>query len=269
MFCNQEQGGFLMAEAQGVPPAQTDRLAYWTAPQTAALRESIVLLATGSLEQHGPHLPIGTDTLIVQAVANSIAERLEGVLVAEPLPYGCSWHHTRFSGTATLRPSTFIAILVDVCRSFSDMGFFPIIVNGHGGNRAPIDVALIELAESERRAAAFTYFDLLEQVAHEAFESAEGATGHACALETSMAQFLWPQLVNASAVPSGNTPKTWPDPHMFARKDVSVVRRFDEINPTGVIGRPSAASPDAGRRLFETAVERGVELVDKIAGELK
>jgi creatinine amidohydrolase len=59
-----------------------------------------------------------------------------------------------------------------------------------------------------------------------------------------------------------------PDPHMFAKRQVSVVRPFDEINPTGVIGRPSEASPDAGRRLFETAVERGVELVDKLAREL-
>jgi creatinine amidohydrolase len=258
-----------VAEAQGAPPARLGRLALRTAPQTAALRGSVVLIATGSLEQHGPHLPIGTDTLIAQAVTDSIADRLQGVFVAEPLPYGCSWHHTRFSGTATLRASTFIAILGDVCRSFSDLGFYPVVVNGHAGNRAPIDVALIELAESERRAAAFTYFDLLEDVAGEAFEGAEDATGHACALETSIAQFLWPQLVDAGAVPSGDTPKTWPDPHMFAKKEVSVVRRFDEINPTGVIGKPAGASAGAGRRLFETAVQRGVELVDKIARELK
>jgi creatinine amidohydrolase len=256
-----------MADARNAPSAQMNRLALWTAPRSGALRNFVVLIATGSFEQHGPHLPIGTDTLIVQAIANSIADRLEGVCVAEPLPYGCSWHHTRFSGTATLRPSTFIAILGDVCRSFSDKGFLPIVVNGHGGNRAPIDVALIELAESGRRAAAFTYFDQLEDIAGGEFETAKD-TGHACALETSMVQFLWPQLVNARDVPSGGTPMTWPDPHMFAKRQVSVVRPFDEINPTGVIGRPSEASPDAGRRLFETAVERGVELVDKLAREL-
>lgn len=56
---------------------------------------------------------------------------------------------------------------------------------------------------------------------------------------------------------------------MFAKKEVSVVRRFDEINPTGVIGTPAKASASAGRLLFEAAVERGVELVDKIARELK
>jgi creatinine amidohydrolase len=257
-----------VAEARGAKRARSARLALWTAPQAADVRDSVVLIATGSFEQHGPHLPIGTDTLIVQAVTDSIAEHLEGVFVAEPFSYGCSWHHTRFGGTATLRASTFIAFLGDVCRSFSDLGFFPIIVNGHGGNRAPIDVALIELAESKRRAAAFTYFDLLEDVAREAFEDAKAA-GHACALETSIAQFLWPQLVDASAVPSGKTPKTWPDPHMFAKEKVSVVRPFDEINPTGVIGTPAGASAGAGRRLFETAVERGAELVDKIARELK
>jgi creatinine amidohydrolase len=258
-----------VSEAPGAPPARSGRLALWTAPQSAALRGSVVLIATGSLEQHGPHLPIGTDTLIVQAVTDSIADRLEGVLTAEPLSYGCSLHHTGFGGTVTLRASTFIAILGDVCRSFSDLGLFPIIVNGHGGNRAPIDFALIELAESERRAAAFTYFDLLEDVAGEAFEGADDATGHACALETSIAQFLWPQLVNAGAIPSSGTPKTWPDPHMFAKKEVSVVRPFDEITPTGVIGTPAKASASAGRRLFETAVQRGVELVDKMTRELK
>lgn len=198
-----------MAQARAAKRARSARLALWTAPQAADVRDSVVLIATGSFEQHGPHLPIGTDTLIVQAVTDSVAERLEGVFVTEPFSYGCSWHHTRFGGTATLSASTFIAFLGDVCRSFSDLGFFPIIVNGHGGNRAPIDVALIELAESERGAAAFTYFDLLEDVAREAFEDAEAA-GHACALETSIAQFLWPQLVDASVVPSGDTPKTWP-----------------------------------------------------------
>ena len=103
----------------------------------------------------------------------------------------------------------------------------------------------------------------------EQFDDPSSATGHACALETSLALFLWPELVDISAVPRGETPLTWPDPHMFATSKASLVRRFDEINPTGVIGRPAAASADAGRRLFEAAVKRSIDLVSRLAAELK
>ncbi|MGH2702180.1 MAG: creatininase family protein, partial [Actinomycetota bacterium] len=182
--------------------------------------------------------------------------------------YGCSWHHLDFPGTVSLAVNTFVAVVVDVCRSLCRQGLIPIVLNGHGGNRAPLDVAVTELAEAGCRCAAFTYFDLLREDARDLISDADSATGHACALETSLSLFLWPDTVDSNAIPQGGTPSSWPDPHMFARKEVSIVRGFQEINPSGVIGRPSLATVELGGRLFDAAVRRCIDAVDRARTEL-
>jgi creatinine amidohydrolase len=223
-----------------------------------------VLIPAGAVEQHGPHLPLGTDAWVAEAVCLGVASADPDVVVGEPLPYGCSWHHTRLPGTITLRTRTFIDLVVDVCRSYAANGYVPLIVNGHGGNRAPLEVALADLAEGGVRGWAVSYFELLaEEVAAE-FPAHESAAGHACALETSIVWHLWPQAVREAAIPPGDTPPTWPDPHLFGGAAVRVVRPFDEINPTGVIGRPSVASRRAGARLYESAVRRVADVVARI-----
>jgi creatinine amidohydrolase len=221
---------------------------------------------TGAVEQHGPHLPLNTDLLIAEAVAKEVAGRTEGV-TAEPLAYGCSWHHSAFGGTVSVRTTTFIAIAFDVCRSLSDSGFVPVLLNGHHGNRAPLQVALTDLAETGVRAYAFSYFDLLAEVLAEVFPDPSSSVGHACAMETSMVMHLRPALVQRETVPAGGTPPAWPDPHMFGGDNVSVVRPFEEINPTGVVGRPEEASAEKGERLFRAAVVRSSEAVSKILME--
>lgn len=238
------------------------RSAWRTSPQADG--GAVVLVPTGAVEQHGPHLPLGTDAWIAEAVCLGVAETESEVLVAEPLSYGCSWHHTRMPGTVTLRTRTYIDLVVDVCRSYAVNGYRPVIVNGHGGNRAPLQVALTDLAEAGERAWAISYFELLLDLAATLFPDPETATGHACALETSLIWHLWPEAVRTDAIPAGGTPPTWPEPHLLSQDRVAVVRPFDEINPTGVIGRPSDASPEAGARLYEAAVERVAEVVQKI-----
>ena len=245
------------------------RLSILTSPLAGAARGATVLVPTGSVEQHGPHLPVGTDTLIASAIAREVASNLDGVLLAEPVAYGCSWHHMGLAGTLTLRVTTFIAVVVDVCRSLCDQGFTPILLNGHGGNRAALDVALEELARLGCRCAAFTYFDLLEEDARRLIPDIDSAAGHACALETSLSLHLWPEAVDSNVIPEGGTPSSWPDPHMFAKKQASVIRRFDEINPTGVIGRPDLASAAVGQQLFDVAVRRCSEVVDRARAELR
>lgn len=223
-----------------------------------------VLIPTGAVEQHGPHLPLGTDFLLALAVAQGVAERREAVLVAEPVTYGCSWHHRGFPGTVSVRPSTFVSLVVDVCRSVWDDGAMPILCNGHYGNKAVLDVAVAELAAHGVRAAAFTYLDQLADVLGEHIADWKSAAGHACAVETSLVWHLWPDAVRREAIPAGGTPPTWPDPHLFAAKGVTVVRPFEELNPTGVIGRPELASAELGATLYAAAVERCGEIVDRL-----
>jgi creatinine amidohydrolase len=243
------------------------RSAWRTSPATGRLDRGhiqVALLPTGAVEQHGPHLPLGVDAWIAEAVAAAVADRSDGVVVAEPLPYGSSFHHTAFPGTITLRPRTWIDSVVDVCRSLAAAGYVPVVVNGHGGNRAPLQVALAELAELDVRAWGLSYFELILDLPGELFGETR-TTGHACATETSLLLHLWPEAVDTAAIPAGGTPEGWPDLHMDGGTGtIHNNRGFHEVNPTGVIGKPSLASAEAGARLFDTAVTRVAEAVARI-----
>jgi creatinine amidohydrolase len=240
-------------------------LAALTSAELESGSERLVVVPVGAIEQHGPHLPLDTDTLLAISVAEGIVARAPGTLLGPTLELGCSSHHSAFPGTVSLSTQTFVGIVVDVCRSLTRADLTVVLLNAHGGNRAQLDVALTELAGEGVRAYAFTYWKLLEDVVVDELGDAAGdACGHACALETSLMQHLHPEHVRESAIPAGGTPPTWPDPHMFSRDAVRVVRPFDEIRPDGVIGRPSLATPELGRRLFEAAVERGAMIVERV-----
>jgi creatinine amidohydrolase len=241
------------------------RLAALTSAELEARSERLVVVPVGAVEQHGPHLPLETDTLLATAVAEAIVARTPGTLLGPTLELGCSSHHSSFAGTLSLRTETFVGLLVDVCQSLARAGLTLVLLNAHGGNRAQLDVALTELSLEGIRAYAFTYWQMLEDVVvDELGEEARNACGHACALETSLMQHLHPERVRTSEIPSGGTPPTWPDPNMFSRHAVRVVRPFDEIRPDGVIGRPSLATPELGRRLLDAAAERGGLIVERV-----
>lgn len=239
-------------------PSQTSR-------EIAAAGARLAVVPVGATEQHGPHLPLNTDTLLATDVAEAIVARTPGTLVGPVVDLGCSAHHLGFPGTVSLSVDTFVATVVDLCRSLAAAGLTVVLLNGHGGNRAPLGVGLIELTSEGIRAYSFTYWDLLgDVVAEELGPAAREACGHACALETSLMQHLRPDSVRESLIPKGGTPPTWPDPHMFSSEVVQVVRPFEELSPNGVIGRPSLATPELGRRLFDAAVERGAQAVERV-----
>jgi len=174
------------------------RAAWATSPEAAA-PAGVLVLPTGAVEQHGPHLPLGVDAWIAHAVALGAAARSGRAAVAEPLPYGCSSHHLAFAGTASLSPATFIAVVRDVCASLARDGASVLVINGHGGNRAALDVALVELGAVGVRASAVSYFDLIRD---DLPELADDEVGHACALETSLMLHLWPASVRRDAIPA-------------------------------------------------------------------
>ena len=234
------------------------------AQTSADVEPGITLLPVGATEQHGPHLPLGTDWWLAEAVALAAARRVPGVDVAGAVPYGISPHHRGFRGTVTLRTRTFIDLVVDVCASLEADGRVPVVVNGHGGNRGALQVAVAELGERGHTAWTVSYFELLDDVVDEVFPDGHRHVGHACALETSLVMHLWPDAVVTDRIPEGGTPPGWPDPHLYTRDRVSVYRRFEDINPTGVVGTPSLATPEAGRRLFESAADRVADVVERV-----
>ena len=227
--------------------------------------EGVTLVPVGATEQHGPHLPLGTDWWLAEAVALETAHRVPGVDVSGVLPYGISPHHRGFPGTVTLRPRTFIDLLVDVCGSLAANGRVPVILNGHGGNRGALQVAVADLGERGHTAWAVSYFELLADTVAELFPDGHSHVGHACALETSLVMHLWPDFVATDRIPSGTTPLRWPDPHLYSTDRVTVYRRFEDVNATGVVGTPSLATPEAGWHLFDTAAMRLANVISRVS----
>ena len=122
------------------------------APELKKLAEknAVVMIPMGAVEQHGPHLPVATDTILAQWIAERAAKEMwdKGipVVIAPAFVIANSMHHMHFSGSLSLTPGTFIQVLKEQCRAIAVQGFRKIaIINGHGGNTAPIDVALIDI----------------------------------------------------------------------------------------------------------------------------
>ncbi len=238
-----------------------DLFSAMTSPEAAELASAsalrpVAVLPTGAVEQHGPHLPLALDIWLASAVARAAAQGQDGIRVCEPLPYGSSQHHRAFAGTMSLSPRTFIAVLCELAANLWQDGYLPVVLNGHGGNRAAIQVAITTLGADGVVMAGFSYFDLIADVAARVLTDHAGGTGHACALETALMMHVLPQTVRHDRIPEGTTPPSWPDPHLYSGPAVSVWRPFETIRPNGVIGTPSDATPAAGAALFEAAVTR-------------
>src|SRR5438874_1580867 len=177
------------------------RLADLTWPQIKQLdfTKTIVLLPTGSIEQHGPHLPLSVDTDIVTAIAERVEARLpERVLLLPALWTGMSTHHMHFPGTLDVPQADYIRLIVDLGLSVAAMGAAKcFILNGHGGNDTPLRAALRELKTEcpQVRFVFASYWSLASKTLKEVRESELGGMGHACEMETSIMLHLHPQRV--------------------------------------------------------------------------
>ncbi len=232
-------------------------------PQIAKLdREMlVVVLPLGSVEQHGRHLAVGTDTILAHALSLEAAKRLSGRVVVLPPPwFGFSPHHMRFPGTVTLRAETMTALVEDVAASVVAHGFRRLILlNGHGGNNGIIDVLASKLGHAHygrARIAALTYFQLARDAIAEVRKSRTGGMGHAGEFETAMMQHLRPELVDIERAET-----TYPDPgssylttDLLGASAVRTYHDFGDLSPSGTLGDPSLATPENGARFFEAIV---------------
>jgi len=167
----------------------------------AAAADALALLPVGATEQHGPHLPVGTDFLTVEHIARAAAAEAAGripVVVTPTLPFGSSHHHLPFGGTMSLATETYYRVVYELVDSLITGGFRRIfILNGHGGNHELIQLVARDLAlRTEARVAAGSYWT----VAWDALVAQEAHTvgrfpGHAGVFETSQVLALRPDLV--------------------------------------------------------------------------
>ena len=229
-----------------------------TSPEISALdRERIVvILPVGSVEQHGNHMPVGTDTLLAQAVSLAAAEADSEISVMPPPWYGFSAHHMRFPGSITLSAETLMAVVDDIVTSLVKHGFRRIlIVNGHGGNGGVIDVLGSTLGHKhygKARIAALTYFALAKDAITRLRKSGPGGMGHACEFETSMIQHIRPELVKIDRAET-----TYPDAgssylttDLLGGSAIRTYHDFADLSRTGTLGDPSLASTEAGATFF-------------------
>jgi creatinine amidohydrolase len=169
----------------------------------AAAPESLAVLPIGATEQHGPHLPTGTDCFAVEAVSRAAAAQLPDdvpTIVAPTLPFGSSHHHFVFGATLSLSTETYFRVLCDLVESLVTDGFTRIfLVNGHGGNHELAQLAARDMAlRHPVRVAAGSYWNIAwsDLVAAEAHRGRR-LPGHAGDFETSMMLALQPHLVPA------------------------------------------------------------------------
>ncbi|MDD2870216.1 creatininase family protein [Neomegalonema sp.] len=227
-----------------------------TAPQLreiAARPEALAILPVGSLEQHGPHLPVITDTASASAAAIRAARLVAAETPVAVLPglwLGMSEHHLPFGGTISVDFKAYAAMLEGVARSLKALGFARLlIVNGHGGNVDPLAVIVRELAVAhELPIVATTPWFLEPEKVAAVFESDKGPK-HACEGETSVMMAVAPDLVRRDQLEEAmrQAPPAVHAPAGFAR-----FYSFSERAPvTGTWGDPRSASPEKGERFLE------------------
>ena len=214
-------------------------------------REIVVLIPTGSLEQHGPHLPLLTDTLISTAVTSEVERCLPKKTLQLPTIWlGASRHHLGFPGTVTASTSGYLEALRAAIDSLASRGFRRFyIVNGHGGNESLNDVALRDLKADKPTlmlgASLYARFGA-DEIAS-VLEGPAKNIRHACEAETSLMLHLYPDKVHMDrAIDDGMAP----NPPVKGLQYT-----FDEITERGVLGYATLATAEKGKRIFDACVK--------------
>jgi creatinine amidohydrolase len=249
------------------------RLEEYRWPELPKASGRVFVVPLGSLEQHGPHLPLGTDSMIVSKVADAVDVGLDHMVVTLPVMWlGHSPHHRRF-GCVSLDLIPYVQMIQGMCRSLVALGARKIfLLNGHGGNDIPCKAALRELKSefADRRDLYIvyaTYWNLAAEEFTEIRESPKGGMGHACEMETSIMLAVHKDLVAPEPYLGGGPYRERPQRRidMLASQPYYVVNDFDELSHNGVIGLPEYAEPEKGRRFLDAAAKGAADFIRDFA----
>jgi creatinine amidohydrolase len=230
-------------------------------------RDTVVLVPVAAIEQHGPHLPVGTDSMIAQGIGDALDSTMDNKLLVTPvLKFGCSEHHMSRAGTVTLAHEQFKEVVIKIIDSLHRHGFKRfIILNAHGGNMA-VSGVIGEKAISlwpDSEVLVTSWFRLAADAIRE-FVEGEGLTvGHACEFETSLMLHLHPALVDMSkAVDDGIVPDAEQlRGDLLVGPKAGLAKPFHEITKHGVIGKATLATAEKGRRVLVATVGEYVKLI--------
>lgn len=213
----------------------------WT--DVADLRDRLLVVPLGATEQHGPHLPLSTDTEIAVELAAALGRECDDVIVAPAVPYGASGEHQGFAGTLSIGTAATELLLVELARSATESFGRVLFVSTHGGNADAVRAAVQRLRAEGRDV--------------RAWGPAWGGDAHAGVSETSVMLAIRPDQVDAARFVAG---ETRPIGELLPQLQRDGVRG---VSPNGILGDATAACADAGR----TALRRATaELLDFVAG---
>lgn len=217
----------------------------------------LVVMAPGSIEQHGPHLPLGTDAFAADALAEEVARKMEAVLVPLPL-VGVSPYHLSWAGSLSLKPQTFMAIVEDICECLVRHGVEKILfVNWHEGNSSTVRLAgdNVQRKFNVRVVVAESHY-----ITNNLFGERAKLT-HAGNMETAAMLMVDPSLVHVDRA-TNPTPEEEGDRghEIFRQKDVyPILRDFHEVARTGWYGRPEEATLELAAEIREQVSDHIVE----------
>lgn len=234
-----------------------ERISWWQARQLFQ-GTKVALIPVGSTEQHGPHLPLGTDFLTAQALAQAVAQDLN-IICTPVVPIGVSEHHRQFWGTLWVSPETFRRYMKEIAQSIASHGVRRIVfVNGHGGNNASLQEICRELRTENIFAVVWAWWldPEVQRLTQELFRS-RGT--HAGAIETSIIWAIDPGLVDRSQF----EPAARGASEIYATSRDGAQLPLDTIDfsQSGATLDPREASQDAGHKIFQRACERLKALV--------
>jgi creatinine amidohydrolase len=215
----------------------------------------VALVPVGATEQHGPHLPVGTDTIVAEAVADAAAGDV--ALVLPPIAFGASmFHGVTLPGTVAFSGRRAAATAYRVARACADSGLRRVMfVNGHVGNAAPLWLACDRFRHElpDAQVGVMQWWDLTADIARRA--TADAVDWHANAAETSLMLALRPELVDVDRLAEADDPD----------RTEGLVFRYgvDHVSTNGVTGLPSTASKAFGLELLRDVVDAARDVVER------
>ena len=234
----------------------------WRDIECADKDETVVVCPTASLEQHGHHLPLLTDTYLVTGVAERVHQQLaDRILLTPTLWLGASDHHLDFPGTVTVPNSLYSSIIGNIVRCFVRAGFRRIFfLNGHGGNQVPGHNAITEMANScdscDQVYMAFSsYWTIAKPVMGAKQHGMESEQlSHACEYETSMMLALHEDLVVLERAKAASPAIDSPFFRSQEGGRLAIAGRFHRETSTGAMGQPELATAEKGSSLLDAIV---------------
>jgi creatinine amidohydrolase len=235
----------------------------------------VVLVPLGSLEQHGLHLPLLTDSLLGGEIAQRVEAALPDTVLLLPVQWlGSSDHHLQFPGTVSVPSALYIDMVCHICECILSAGFRRIFLHlSHGGNDVPCQEVIYRLGLRHRQRSDFWIASAgYWALADDAMQLPEMETGrptHACEYETSMVLALRADLVDMTQA-QGQTVRVQSKYYVASldgirRSKVHVSLPFEHLTATGAIGRPDLASADKGHKLFDGITARLIDFVQEFA----